>query len=159
VALVIDLLRHGAAESSGPAGDASRPLSAPGVTKIRALAARLARDGWAPGRAFASPLLRAQETARLMIAPLTEPPELVTLAELEPDGDPEDLLRVLSAMGATSGQVLLVSHMPLVSRLSAHLCGRQAGFRTADLARIECPSGLARGACRWGGFPVHKDSA
>ena len=158
VSLVIDILRHGEAAPSSPDGDGGRPLSEAGAAQVRALARRLVADGWAPDRAFASPLRRARETGALMLAALPAPPALELLEELQPEAEPADLVAALKALEATRGHLLLVSHMPLVARLSAFCCGRPESFLPADLARLDCADGLARGSAIWRGFPVRPDS-
>jgi phosphohistidine phosphatase len=159
VPLVIDILRHGEAEPSSPDGDGARPLTDTGAARVRALARRLAAEGWAPDRVLASPLLRAQETGVLALAALPAAPQLETLNELVPEADPGDLAAALHRIGATRGHLLLVSHMPLVARLCGFFCGRAEAFLPADLARLECPDGpLARGTALWRGFPMRQDS-
>lgn len=157
--LVIDVLRHGTAEASSPDGDGGRPLSEHGAAETRALARRMAAAGWAPGRAFTSPLRRARETAALVLAALPSPPEVEALAELAPEADPADLAAALGArLRGGDGHVLLVSHMPLVARLCGWLCNRPEAFQTCDLARLECPDGLTRGRAIWRGFPGRPES-
>jgi probable phosphoglycerate mutase len=60
------LVRHGAVELSPPGPRADPPLSAAGRAQAQALAARLAPIHF--DRCFASPLVRAQETARLLVS-------------------------------------------------------------------------------------------
>jgi phosphohistidine phosphatase len=159
VPLVIDILRHGEAEPSSPDGDDARPLTETGAAQVRALAQRLAAEGWAPDRVLTSPLLRAQETSALILAALPAAPQIETLDELLPEADPGDLAAVLHASGVTRGHLLLVSHMPLVARLCGFFSGRGEAFLPADLARLECPDGLpARGRALWRGFPMRPDS-
>ncbi len=152
--LLIDILRHGAAEPSGPDGDGTRALSPAGIAQVRALAARLASSGRIPDRIFSSPYRRAVETARLVHAALPAPVPLETLTELRPDAEPEDLTVTLRTLAAGGGHLLLVSHMPLVSRLCSHLAGRSIAFGTAELARLECAAGIARGAARLREIPA-----
>jgi len=145
---MIDVLRHGEALPSGPGGDASRPLSPAGAARIRSLGARLARVGWQPGLAFTSPLLRARESARLVLEPLTDAPVIETLEALHPEAEPGDVLEALAERGAMEGVVLIVSHMPLVARLHAHLCGEARAFSPGDLATLACFDGPVRGSAR-----------
>jgi len=158
VPLVIDILRHGAAEPSSPDGDTGRALSESGAEEARALGRRLAAGGWSPRAAFTSPLRRARETAVLVLAALDAPPPIETLHELAPEADPADLAAALAPRVSRGGHVLLVSHMPLVTRLCGWFCGRPETFATGDLARLECADGLARGRAVWRGFPGRADS-
>jgi phosphohistidine phosphatase len=156
--LVIDILRHGEAEPTSPAGDAGRALAEAGVRQIRALARRLAAEGWRPDVALSSPLLRARQTGELVLEALPDPPALGLLAELKPETEPEVAIATLEALAPPYGHVLLVSHMPLVQRLCARLCGRSEPFRAAALARLELDGGLRPGAAIWRGFPAQKNS-
>lgn len=155
---MIDILRHGEAEPSSPDGDGGRPLSADGVAQVRALARRLAAGGWSPDRVFASPLRRARQTAELVTAELPAPPPIETLEALLPEGDPAELGATLQALAGAGGHVLLVSHMPLVARLCGFLCGRSEPFLPADLVRLDCADGAARGRAVWRGYPARQDS-
>ncbi len=143
--LLLDLLRHGEAGPKGPDGDPARPLTPAGEAAVRALARRLAARGERPGRVFASPLLRAQQSAEIVLAQVS--PGLVpeVLEELEPDRDPGELAAALRAHRAAEGLVLLVGHLPLLDRMCVWLTGQAAGFAPATLQRIGCPGGPERG--------------
>lgn len=157
VSLVIDILRHGEAEPSSPEGDGGRALTEAGAAEVQALARRLAAGGWSPDLVFASPLARALQTARLVIAVLAAPPPIETLDELLPEGDPEALAARLRERTA-GGHVLLVSHMPLVARFCGHLSGRNEALLPADLVRLECADGPVRGRAVWRGLPGRRVS-
>ena len=140
--LVLDILRHGEAESAGSAGDAARALSPAGRQAMAALAATLAGEGWRPGRIFSSPLARARETAKIVRAAAPDAPAIERLAELGADREPYEVLAALEAHGATTGHILLVTHQPLAGRLAAILTGTEAGFRPGTLVRIEFAAAL-----------------
>lgn len=146
MAIVLELLRHGLALPASPGGDRERPLSPGGEQAVAQLAAHLARTGWQPDRAFTSPLRRAVDTARIVCGAAGAPVRIETLRELEPDARPADVLEALARECVTGGQVLLVSHMPLLGRLAAHLTGSERGFSPGTLVRIRCTDGLERGA-------------
>ena len=157
MSLVIDILRHGEAEPSSPDGDGGRALSDSGAARVHDLARTLAASGWSPDRVFTSPLKRARQTAEIVAAALPAPPPLETLDELLPEGDPAALSACLQARARGERHVLLVSHMPLVSHLCGFLSGRTEAFLPADLVRLECADGLARGRAVWRGFPARGD--
>ncbi|TMQ64571.1 MAG: hypothetical protein E6K78_08925 [Candidatus Eisenbacteria bacterium] len=106
---------------AGSAGDAARPLSPAGRRAVEELAQFLAGTDWQPDRAFASPLARAQESARILLLPVYEPAAV---------------LAALAERGVRDGQVLLVGHQPLLARLAALLEARQE--------RALAPAGLIR---------------
>jgi phosphohistidine phosphatase SixA len=68
------------------------------------------------------------------------------LKELGPEIAPAKVLAALSARHIDEGHVLLVSHMPLVGALVAHLTdGPAEGFAAGTLVRISCPYGAVAG--------------
>ena len=126
------LLRH--ARAAGQAPDA--PLTAQGIEQLQKLAATLKAEGWRPEVILASPLLRAQESARSIAAGIgvTRPP--VVLPELIPDSEPLDALHAIDAAAPGSRLVLVVSHLPLVGRIAHELTGEQIAFAPATLVEI-----------------------
>ena len=80
----LDLLRHGDARPAGSDGDAARTLSAIGRRDVTRVAEEYVRRGWRPDRILASPLRRAQETARILLLHLGEGADFGTVAELDP---------------------------------------------------------------------------
>lgn len=147
VPLVLDLLRHGAALPAAHGGDDARPLSPRGRADLERLGARLAGMGWRPQRAFASPLLRARDSA--VIALREAAPDLVAeeLDALRPEADPGAVMEALAVRGSTEGHVFLVGHQPLLGLLSGLLTGGPApGFAPGSMVRIHFPGPLAAGA-------------
>jgi phosphohistidine phosphatase len=147
VPLIIDLIRHGEAGPSGPHGDAARTLTPGGREAI----ARLGRERLAvdrPDHLFASPLTRAQESARLLLDGVDPPVPIETLDALTPDHDPVEVVSALAPLDLT-GHVVLVGHQPLLGSLVAYLAGgRDREMATASLVRIEFSERLARGRGR-----------
>jgi phosphohistidine phosphatase len=149
VPLVLDLVRHGEAHPVGPDGDASRRLTPAGREKVVRLGSTLAERGWRPDRVFVSPLVRARESAALLIAPLEPVPALEALDALIPDHDPEDVLESLADRAVSSGTAALVGHQPLLGRLLALLTGGpERALGTGTLVRVECPDGPGSGGAR-----------
>jgi phosphohistidine phosphatase SixA len=85
------------------------------------MAAALAAAGWRPARAFASPLRRAQDTARILLAAVAPGLGVETLAELDPDGGPGAVLPALRERNALHSDLLLVGHQPLLGLLASRL--------------------------------------
>lgn len=134
--LLIDVLRHGKAQPSSPAGDRGRPLSEEGRTDLRTVADRLGAAGAPPSLMFTSKLLRARQSARILLSALRPQPVLHEIDSLEPEGSVESLLFELSAHDALSGHILLVGHMPLLGNLCARLTDEKVELSTATLVRI-----------------------
>lgn len=106
------LLQHGDAEPKEK--NAERPLSEQGRRDLRLVAMHLHNANVHVARIFHSGKLRAEQSARLIgeTIPVEAPPVLVD--GLKPNEDPAAFV---SALDLRTGDILIVSQMPLVSRL------------------------------------------
>ena len=118
------LLRHGQAQHYFPhhGGDRARGLTGQGILDIKTLADELVLRT-SLSKIFHSPYLRARETAQLVNDRFKVSME--ELVDLEPNGLPE---QVLNKILGRNGNILLVTHMPLVAQLALHLTGRLGEF-------------------------------
>jgi len=146
MALILDLVRHGHAVASDPRGDGMRGLSDRGRQAVRALAAELDARDWRPDRALTSPLRRARETMALLLGSPAPDPQAEAIEALCPDVDPDESIAQLAALGL-AGNVVCVSHLPLVGLLVERLTGESHGIEPATLVRVECDT-LAAGRGR-----------
>lgn len=132
------ILRHGQAEPSATS-DAERRLTDAGRAEVAGMAEQLA--GHALEAIIASPYRRAQQTAELMREQLGFRRSIITVDWLTPDSDPLAVLDELA--DRVEGEVLLVSHQPLVGQLLSLLVdGHRQGhypMPTAALACLEMP--------------------
>ncbi|BCX70007.1 phosphohistidine phosphatase SixA [Pseudomonas izuensis] len=130
------VLRHGEAEPHGSKPhDSERELTANGREEVLRTAANLV--GQPLTAIYASPYMRAQQTAHLVKDALGFEPEIRTVEWLTPDFDPD---RVTDQLKSVTN-VLLVSHNPLVGNLLSYL-QHGAGHppekvSTAGLAELE----------------------
>lgn len=130
------VLRHGEAVPHGSTPhDSERELTANGRKEVLSVAANLA--GQPLTAIYASPYMRAQQTAQLVKDALGFEPEIRTVEWLTPDFDPD---RVTDQLKSVTN-VLLVSHNPLVGHLISYL-QHGAGHppekvSTAGLAELE----------------------
>jgi phosphohistidine phosphatase len=130
------VLRHGEAVPHGSRPhDSERELTDNGRKEVLRSAEQLL--GQRLTAIYASPYLRAQETAQLVREVLGFEPEIRTVEWLTPDTEPD---KVAEQMVAVS-DVLLVSHNPLVGNLLSYL-QHGAGHppervSTAGLAELE----------------------
>ncbi|WP_223484373.1 phosphohistidine phosphatase SixA [Pseudomonas sp. A-RE-19] len=129
------VLRHGEAEPHDTRPDSERKLTAHGRVEVLRTAAELI--GQPLTAIYASPFLRAQETALLVREALGFEPEIRTVDWLTPDTDPDKVAEQLVSVS----DVLLVSHNPLVGSLLSYL-QHGAGYppervSTAGLAELE----------------------
>lgn len=132
------ILRHGQAEPSA-INDAERRLTDAGRAEVADMAEQLA--GHALEAIIASPYRRAQQTAELMREQLGFRRSIITVEWLTPDSDPFAVLDELA--DRVEGEVLLVSHQPLVGQLLSLLVDghrqRHYPMPTAALACLEMP--------------------
>ena len=132
------IVRHATAvpaENSSIA-DEDRPLTDKGRKRFKKIARGLAEIAQTPDILLASPLLRAQETAK--IAGKAWGIE-VTPEPLLAGGSPESLLAAISEH-AKDALVVLVGHEPDLSRLLAHVTGGDAErmpFKKGGAALVE----------------------
>jgi phosphohistidine phosphatase len=127
------IMRHGAAAARGEAAyfdDAKRPLTAAGKEKMHEIAAGLKKAGFEADWIVSSPLVRAEETAKIVATALTPHTPMETSETLSPGAAPEALLAFL-AKHRDRRHILVVGHEPDLSHLAARLIG---SGRNANLA-------------------------
>jgi phosphohistidine phosphatase len=126
------LLRHGEAEIRA-ADDAARKLTQRGREQIGVMGALL--RGQPLSAVYASPYVRAQQSARLLGLPASL--ELITVPWLVPETDPLKVLRELDEQPA----ILLVAHQPLLGELAGLLVNghrqQPMALGTANLVELE----------------------
>lgn len=152
---VLYVLRHGEAEPRAPS-DAERRLTAHGKAQVRAVAMAAAARLDNLQRVISSPYRRARETAAELLRALDSSAELVIDPALTPESPLRDLDSLVECGGA--GEVLLVSHQPLVGELVRWLCDedRLEPMGTAHLVALELTA-FVRGGARllWRERPPH----
>jgi phosphohistidine phosphatase SixA len=126
------LLRHGLATGQGP----DAPLAPQGVAQIERLANVLRAEGWRPDTILASPLARAQDSARALAAGIGVTRAPIVLYQLIPDTEPIDALHAIDAAAPGSTSILIVSHLPLVGRIAHELTGEDVSFTPATFVEI-----------------------
>ncbi len=127
------IMRHGAAKSA--IRDFDRRLSRQGAEDVKRSAAGLLACCSVPMRTFASPLVRAQQTAELVLGELELDQSFGTIDEISPEGNPDKVVARLSAE-IEKALCLLVSHQPFVSNFVEYLTNRKVFMDTASVACI-----------------------
>ncbi|GBC85065.1 Phosphohistidine phosphatase SixA [bacterium HR11] len=114
---LVYLVRHG--EATSEAEDPRRPLTAEGRQEVTRIAEHLGRLRLPVQRIVHSGKLRAQQTAEILARYLT--PASVEAAEgLAPLDDPSEAVRLIET---ATGPLMLVGHLPHLSRLASRLLG------------------------------------
>jgi phosphohistidine phosphatase len=124
-------MRHGQAAWQAES-DPQRPLTQQGIAEVRSVAAKSELSGLV--EVWCSPYVRAEQSCRTFIESVdAEFGSVKKEALLTPDADPSLLVELIEA--SHFEQLLLVSHMPLVARLTLKLTSdeRIGGFHTAQL--------------------------
>lgn len=115
----IFIVRHGAAEH-GSVQDQSRSLTEKGVRQVDGAGHWLAQQSLNQPKLISSPFHRTQQTAEAIARHLNLPVETNPL--LVPEGD---IRQLLDQLAGSSGDIILVSHLPLVGHLAALLVDGQ----------------------------------
>jgi phosphohistidine phosphatase len=141
------LVRHGIAElRQGGRPDADRALTEEGIARLGQIGLGLRTLGCQPARMIASPLRRAQETARVLARVLGPELEIETCDALGPEGAPHEIVHWL---GRRSEDAMLVGHLPGIAELAAHLLSARAGVDLTFRKGATC--------CLY--FPTHAEAA
>lgn len=134
--MMLYVVRHAIAEDAAPTGDdAARRLTSGGRRKMQGVVHGLRALGVEPDAILTSPLVRAVETARIVVAWLREAPEPRELEALASDVAPAETLRALRPFGRNQ-HVMIVGHEPNLSGVLALLL-----TGTTDGAAIEMKKG------------------
>ena len=115
------LVRHGEAVSQALNGE--RPLTPGGRRDVERLGQAAAKRGIQPGQIFHSGLLRAQQTAEILSESLRPVEGVRDLAGLRPDDDP---VIAKAELESSTASLMLVGHLPHISRLASFLVAGNA---------------------------------
>lgn len=141
------LVQHGEAKSE--AEDPERSLTDRGAEAVRRMAAWAAQVGVKVDQIRHSGKRRAEQTAALLAEQLSPVNGTIAVAGLAPN---EDVRPVAAGLHAELGAVMLVGHLPFLSRLASFLLtgDPEAGvirFRMAGIICLSHPEG--RWAVNW----------
>jgi phosphohistidine phosphatase len=136
-------MRHGEAVSG--VADWQRPLSDRGRAQTTAMAQCARGRGVAVAWVYHSGILRAQQTAELVAAVLPPEQGVRQISGLCPDDDP---FIIKAEVDTISQSVLLVSHLPFLSRLAGLMTTGETKRPVIEFApaTLVC---LSRQANRW----------
>ncbi|HEX2702487.1 MAG TPA: phosphoglycerate mutase family protein [Solirubrobacteraceae bacterium] len=127
------LLRHGEAEDPGRGSDSDRRLTKRGEDQARAAGRALSRLGVTFELVFASPRVRALDTARIASVELRLEP--ILHEPLGGDFGADDAAELVAAT-SDGGALLLVGHEPDMSGLVAAFTGGHVAMKKGGLAAI-----------------------
>ena len=146
--MLVYFLRHAEAESAR-GNDSLRMLTAKGLEQSNKAGAFLARYGLVPDVVISSPLVRARQTAKIVVKSVGSP-GMIEAAWLSCGMSLETCLEELGAY-AQMGSVMLVGHEPDFSNAISGLLGLPESdalrVRKASLTGIDLPILQAGGGC------------
>jgi len=142
-------VRHGVAADRGPAwpDDAKRPLTSKGMSRMRQTVRGLRELGVKVDVVVTSPLVRAKQTAEILVEGLKPAPALNISPALAPGIAPAKMAQALA--GFKSSQVIaLVGHEPALGEFACWLLGAKAPlpFKKGGVCRIDMPASSPHGS-------------
>ena len=142
------IMRHGDAEPFA-SSDQARRLTDHGIAQVKRNALWLTQHTNQFDLVLVSPYVRAQQTQKLVCEIVDESTRVETLADLVPEGSPGNVHDYVDAAINLyqPKNILLVSHMPLVSYLveSFSIEKHSPIFPTAGIAHIDYQPELMKG--------------
>ena len=114
------LLRHAQAADTWP--DADRVLTPKGRAQVEKLCRALDPKPFADTvQIWHSPFARALETAELFKAGMRLPAPLLEVGSITPEDNPAGIARTIASLACFGGDLMVVSHNPLLENLAALL--------------------------------------
>jgi len=144
-----------------PSKDFERPLTESGRDEIESVANSLRDLKVGLDKVATSPLMRAKETAEIVVRVYEEnAPKLEIWEELRPEGNKQEVIQRLSRLRQDT-EVLLVGHEPYLSSLIGEIISGSSSVRISlkkgGVAKIQILSFAPRpaGELRWLLTPRH----
>ena len=140
------VLRHGIAEDRDYhkfPDDRDRPLTHKGIRRLERQVKGMNAVNLTPGLAITSPLVRAVQTAEIVLEGLERTCPLVVSEALAPSADPHDILEVIAESHVSLASVMVVGHEPhlssLVSLVSSGSFEAAIRMRKGSLCKLRVP--------------------
>lgn len=134
------LVRHAIAEERGDKwpDDSTRPLTSKGAARFRKVVRGLRELGVTVDLVLTSPLVRAKQTAQLLVEGLRPAPALAVTPALAPGVGPAKAAEALGQF-RKARRIALVGHEPDLGELAAWLIGTRApvAFKKGGVCRID----------------------
>jgi phosphohistidine phosphatase len=155
--LLVYLFRHAIAEERDPLNggdDFARALTRRGIERMNRNVQGLSSIGVQLQAIWTSPLIRARQTADLLVPLLDRPCQVVTTVDLAPGGDHDTVLSQIARLEGIDA-VALVGHEPDMGELGSRLLFESQSyamtFKKGGVACIEVDESHAslRGILRW----------
>jgi phosphohistidine phosphatase len=143
------LIRHAeAVDETIELRDPHRHLTPHGRAQARALGERLRWHDCGPTHLYASPLVRALQTAELVANVIGPEIGVEVMPALAPDGAVRDVVAKVRALPADA-EVMLVGHEPSISAIAALLAERSDFPALAKAEAVRLDDGSVRWRFAW----------
>ena len=147
----IYLVRHAIAEERGPKwpDDRKRPLTGKGIERMREVVRGLRELAIAFDTVLSSPLVRAKDTAHILVGGMKPQPMITLLPALAPGTSPAQAGRAIQAY-RQARRIAVVAHEPGLGELAAWLIGAKKPFelKKGGVCRIDVAGPVAAGKGR-----------
>jgi len=116
------IVRHAIAQDRGSVGisDQDRALTEEGREKMRRASAGLRSLGYIPELLLTSPLLRARQTADILLEELGKGIELAVTPALSPSATRQELYRLIG-LHSKRNSLMLVGHQPSLGEIAGEI--------------------------------------
>ena len=118
------IVRHAIAVPRGSPGinDSERMLTEEGAVKMKQIAAALRSLSYRPVFILSSPLVRARQTAEILLHAFDKEPEMNILPALAPSGTRQELYRAISSIYKKQAPgVMIVGHQPSLGEIAGEI--------------------------------------
>jgi phosphohistidine phosphatase len=117
------LVRHAIALPHGTPGiqDDDRTLTKEGIKKMRLVAAGLRNLGYIPDLILSSPLIRARDTAEILLEAFGREVEMKITPVLAPGGSRQELYRQIAQYAKELESLMLVGHQPSLGEIAGEI--------------------------------------
>ena len=119
------IVRHAIASPQGTPGiqDDDRSLTEEGINKMRQAAAGLRGLEYIPELILSSPLIRARQTADILLEAFGKGTELKILPALAPSGTRRALYQSMASYEKKLNSLMLVGHQPSLGEVAGEIIG------------------------------------
>jgi phosphohistidine phosphatase len=153
--MILYIVRHAiAVERSAGVADEDRELTKEGIVKMRQAAAGLRALGGIPEIIFSSPLLRARQTAEILIEAFGGKIPLTLVPALASSANHAQIYKEIHQQ-ESAGAIMLVGHQPLLGEMIGEIISGSSGCLVdlkkggACAIQIETHTPAPRGTLLW----------
>lgn len=126
--MILYIVRHAIAVQAAPGtADEDRELTKEGIEKMKKAAAGLRAAEAIPCVVLSSPLIRARQTAGILVEAFGGKPSLVVVSALAPSGNRSELYREIRKHDEADS-VMLVGHQPSLGEIAGEIAWGSSEF-------------------------------